>query len=155
MTAQEQLYLEDFAPGTVYPGQVRRLGERQFRMFAEITGDAHPIHYDAQYAARSTFGSCVAHGLLVAAVGALGATPVSPLLEESMVAFVEQGGKFLRPVLLGDEIRTEFEVESVAAKPATGLGLVRFIVRVYGRDGELAMRGYHVYLFRSRGGAPK
>lgn len=118
-----------------------------------ITGDAHPIHYDAEYATRTVFGRRVAHGLLVASVGALGATAVSRRLEESMIAFVEQGCTFLRPVLLDEEVRTEFAVETVLAKPRTSSGLVRFAVRILGADGQLAARGHHVYLLRARGGS--
>ncbi len=155
MQASTQLYFEDFLPGQIYPGQTRSLGEKEFRAFAEVTGDAHPIHYDPEYAARTRFGKCVAHGLLVAAVGALGASSVSARLEESMVALLEHGGKFLKPVLEGDAVRTEFEVESVQPKAASGQGLVRFILRVYGASGDVAMLGHHLYLLKSRKGIAK
>lgn len=147
-----QLYFEDFAPGQVYPGQRRTLDENAFRGFAEITGDAHPIHYDAEYAAHTRFGRRVAHGLLVSAVGALGATPLSAQLEEALVAFVEQDAKFLKPVLIGDEVRTELEVEWTKATSSGATGLIRFAVRVYGADGEVAMLGHHTYLIRTRAG---
>ena len=146
---QSQLYYEDLAPGQVYPGQTRTLGKEEFDLFAKITGDAHPIHYDPEYAARTRFGRQVAHGLLVMAETALGATPLSPRFHESMIAFVEQGCRFLKPVLIGDTLRTELEVESLQKKSG-GLGLVRFIVRLYGADGELALLGHHVYLLKRR-----
>ena len=146
-----QLYVEDFVPGTVYAGQRRTLDEAAFRKFAEATGDAHPIHYDAAYAAGTRFGRQVAHGLLVASAGALGATPLSAQLEESLVAFLEQDAKYLKPVLIGDEVRTEFEVESVKPTSSGTTGVVRFIVRVYGASGEVAMLGHHSYLLKTRG----
>lgn len=154
MAKTPQLYFEDFAPGQVYAGQTRTLGQEQFRLFAEITGDAHPIHYDAEYAARTRFGKPVAHGLLVMAETALGATSLSERLREAMVAFVEQGCRFLKPVLVGDTVRTELEVERTERKSG-GLGFVRFIVRVYGADGEPALVGHHSYLFKSRSEAKK
>ena len=89
-TGDSQLYFEDFAPGQHWPGQERRLDAAEFRAFATLTGDAHPIHYDADYARGTRFGAPVAHGLLVAAIGALGATALSPRLESSMVAFLEK-----------------------------------------------------------------
>jgi acyl dehydratase len=154
MTDTEQLYFEDFAPGQVYPGQTRALAEAQFRLFADITGDAHPIHYDPEYAARTRFGKPVAHGLLVMAVTALGATPLSGRLREAMVAFVDQSCRFLKPVLVGDTVRTEFEVER-AERKSGGLGLIRFIVRVYRADGDLALLGHHAYLLKCRTGTEK
>jgi 3-hydroxybutyryl-CoA dehydratase len=118
-------------------------------MFAETTGDDHPIHYDPEYAARTRFGKQVAHGLLVMAETALGATPLSARFHEAMIAFVEQGCRFLKPVLIGDTIRTELEVESVERK-SNGLGIVRFIVRVYAANGEVALLGHHTYLLKAR-----
>jgi 3-hydroxybutyryl-CoA dehydratase len=145
-----QLYFEDFKPGQVFAGQSRTLDEESFRFFAKITGDAHPIHYDREYAMKTRFGERVAHGLLVMAVTALGATPLSARLEESMVAFVEQGGKFVRAVLIGDMVRTEFEVEQVHETKSPGQGVVRFAVRVLNEKGEEVLAGHHTYLLKRR-----
>lgn len=149
MDASPQLYFDDLQPGQVYPGQTAKLDMEAFRLFARITGDAHPIHYDAEYAARTRFGKPVAHGLLVMAMTALGATPLSGRLREGMVAFVEQDCRFLKPVLVDESIRTELEVERVERKSG-GLGYVRFIVRVFRADGELALAGHHSYLIKCR-----
>ncbi|MFN9127560.1 MAG: MaoC family dehydratase [bacterium] len=145
-----QLYFEVFAAGQVYPGQVRHLDAAAFRTFADLTGDAHPIHYDADYARQTRFGAPVAHGLLVAAVGALGATALSPRLEASMVAFLEQGLRFLAPVLEGDPIQTAFEVESTRPSRDGSRGIVRFIVRVNNGAGTCVAEGFHAYLLRCR-----
>jgi acyl dehydratase len=153
MQADSQLYFNDFSVGAVYPGQSRRLGEEEFRLFAQITGDAHPIHYDPEYAASTVFGKRVAHGLLVMAMSALGATALSERLREAMVAFVEQGCRFMKPILIDETVRTELEVESVQPKSGN-LGLVRFIVRIYRSDGEVALLGHHSYLLKRRIGTP-
>ena len=149
-TGDSQLYFEDFAPGQHWPGQERRLDAAEFRAFATLTGDAHPIHYDADYARGTRFGAPVAHGLLVAAIGALGATALSPRLESSMVAFLEQGMRFLAPVLEGDTIRTAFEVESTRPSRDGSRGVVRFIVRVSNAAGTLVAEGFHAYLISGR-----
>lgn len=141
-----QLWFDDFAPGQSYAGQQRTLDAAAFRTFAALTGDAHPIHYDADYARGTRFGAPVAHGLLVAAVGALGATALSPRLESSMVAFLEQGMRFLAPVLEGDTIHTAFEVESTRPSRDGSRGVVRFIVRVTNAAGTLVAEGFHAYL---------
>ena len=141
-----QLWFDDFAPGQSYPGQQRTLDAAAFRTFAALTGDAHPIHYDADHARGTRFGAPVAHGLLVAAVGALGATALSPRLEASMVAFLEQGMRFLAPVLEGDTIVTAFEVESTRPSRDGHRGVVRFIVRVTNAAGTLVAEGFHAYL---------
>ena len=145
-----QLYFEDFQQGQVYAGQTRTLDEEAFALFAKVTGDAHPIHYDKAYAMKTRFGERVAHGLLVMSVTALGATPLSDRLEESMVAFVEQDGRFLKAVLIGGTVRTEFEVEEVRATKSPAQGIVRFAVRALDDKGEAVLAGHHTYLIKRR-----
>jgi acyl dehydratase len=146
------LYFEDFSAGQVYSGQSRTLGEEAFGKFAQLTGDAHPIHYDREYAMKTRFGERVAHGLLVMSITALGATPLSRRLESSMVAFVEQDCRFLKPVLIGETISTEFEVVEARMVSSAVHGLVRFAVRVRKTSGDLVLAGHHAYLIKRRNG---
>ncbi len=145
-----QLYFEDFKPGQVYPGQTRKVGEEAFGLFAKMTGDAHPIHYDKAYAQKTRFGERVAHGLLLMSMTALGATPLSDRLEESMIAFVEVNGKFLKAVLFGETVSTEFTVEEVRPTRAGGQGIVRFAVGVKNETGEAVLAAHHTYLIKTR-----
>lgn len=145
-----QLYWDDFVPGQVYAGQSRTLDEAAFSGFAAITGDAHPIHYDREYAMKTRFGERVAHGLLVMSITALGATPLSARLEASMIAFVEQDGRFLKAVLIGETVRTEFEVEAVRPSKSPTQGVVRFAVRALDAKGEPVLAGHHTYLLKRR-----
>lgn len=141
-----QLYLEDFSPGQRYEGEVHVLDEKAFAAFASLTGDDHPIHYDKAYAQATRFGERVAHGLLVTAMSALGATALSARLRESMVAFAEQGLRFRRAVLIGDSVRPVFTVEATDAARKR----VRFKVEIFNGKGELAAEGFHEYVLKSR-----
>jgi acyl dehydratase len=143
-----QLYFDDLTLGERFRSPSRTLGDAAFLFFAGVTGDNHPIHYDEEYARATRFGGRVAHGLLVMAMTALGASPLSHRLEESMVAFVEQGGRFLRPVLLGDTVHPEFEVVGLERKGERGL--VRLAVRVTNQRGEMVLEGHHLYLLKCR-----
>lgn len=146
-----QLYADDFAVGQRFAGQSVVLGDAQFRQFAQLTGDRHPIHYDDAYAARTRFGKRLAHGLLVTAITALGATPLSDRLAEAMVAFLEQGMRFIAPALVGDRVTTGFVVEAVALKPEKQTGVVTFSVAVVNEKGDTLASGFHRYLLRMRG----
>jgi acyl dehydratase len=146
-----QLYADDFAVGQRYAGQSVVLGDEQFKQFAQLTGDRHPIHYDDAYAAKTRFGKRLAHGLLVTSITALGATPLSDRLEQSMVAFLEQGMRFTAPALVGDRVSTGFVVESVALKPEKKSGVVTFSIAVVNQRGESLAEGFHRYLLRLRG----
>src|SRR3954469_17401096 len=111
-----------------------------------MTGDAHPLHYDAEYAKKTPFGKPLAHGLLLMSMTALGTTPLSANVEGSMVAFLEQGGKFLKPVLEGDTVTPVLEVEEARPTRSPATGIVRFAVRLANQRGETVLDGFHTYL---------
>lgn len=144
----DQLYFEDFRVGDVFRSPSRTVGDAHFLFFAGMTGDNHPIHYDDAYAKTTPFGARVAHGLLLMGMTALGASPLSHRLEAAMIAFVEQGCRFLRPVLIGDTVHPEFEV--VALEPKGERGVLRLAVRLTNQRAEVVLDGYHVYLLRCR-----
>jgi 3-hydroxybutyryl-CoA dehydratase len=73
MDGDSQLYLDDFVLSDRFRSPGRTLGEAHFLLFAGLTGDNHPIHYDEDYPRQTRFGARVAHGLLVMAMSALGA----------------------------------------------------------------------------------
>lgn len=152
--AKDQLYAEDLAIGTRFAGREHRLDAGGFRAFAALTGDAHPIHYDEGYAARTKFGRPVAHGLYLMALTALGATPLSHRLEAAMIALVDQGCRFVRPGFAGDRLTSEYEVSSVEMKPGGDAALVRFAVRLLDGDGKTVLDGHQTYLLRPRADAP-
>ena len=150
MARAEQWFLDDMTVGTVYPGADKPISEADFRAFAQMTGDDHPIHYDETYAKQSRFGGRVAHGLLLMAHTALGASVLSRHLEDSMIAFVSQDCRFLKPVLVGDHVRAELEVAEVSPKRGRDFGVLRFKVRLFNQRGETVLDGHHEYLFKLR-----
>lgn len=151
LEGEGQLYLDDFQVGDMFAGEWKIVTQEDFLAFARLTGDAHPIHYDEDYARKTRFGRRLAHGLLVVSLTALGATSMSRRVEESMVAFGEEAFRFLKPVFVDDEVRSEFEVAAVKSRPDRDVGTVRFEVRLVGRDGMAFAEGHHIYLFKRRG----
>ena len=141
-------YFEDFYLGERFSTPAKTMTDAHFLFFAGMTGDNHPIHYDDEYAKTTRFGKRVTHGLLVASMTASGASTLSPLLEGSIVAFVEQSSRFLKPVLIGDTIASELEVTELV--PKTDMGLLRLTTRVTNQRGEIVLEGTHVYLIKKR-----
>lgn len=147
---EPQLFADDLALGQSFVGTPRKIGDDQFTDFARMTGDDHPIHYDDAYAAKTRFGKRLAHGLLVMSMTALGATPMSRRIEDAMVAFVEQGARFLKPVLVGDTLTSQFEVASIDRKEGRDAAKVRFNVRLVNDRNETVLEGHHTYLLLCR-----
>ena len=148
----EQLHFEDFRVGDVYESPPRTLGEKDFLAFQALTGDDHPIHYDAEYCRRLGHPERLAHGLLVMAHTALGASSLAPRVHDSMVAFLEQSGRFLKPVYVGDTLRPRLVVAELKAQRTTGVVTLR--AEMLNQRGETVLEGRHVYLVRRRAARP-
>ena len=118
----EQLFLDDFSAGQTYPGQPRTMTKDDILSFAALTGDAHPIHYDDEYAKSTRFGRPIVHGLHLMALTALGATPLSAQLTDSMIAMLEQQATFRKPVFKDDTLRPQIEIEAIDRQPGKDWG---------------------------------
>jgi acyl dehydratase len=104
------------------------------RTFAALSGDYNPLHFDAEFAARTKFGRLVAQGGLT--TGLLHALVAMDLPGPGTV-FLSQNWKFTAPVFIDDTITAEAEVLSVhATKPVTELG-----VKVTRTDGTTVLEG--------------
>ena len=147
-----QLFLEDFAEGQRFEGPSRTIRDEDVFSFSALTGDRHPIHYDAEYAKATRFGRPVVHGLHLTSLTALGSTPLTEQLGASMIAFVEQGARFLKPVFVNDTLRAEFEIADGEPKPGRDWGRLKLAVKLVNQHGETVLEGHHVYMLRSRSG---
>lgn len=149
MTAvDEQLYFEDFKLGARFSSPSRTLTDTHFILFAGVTGDNHPVHYDDEYARATPFKRRVAHGLLVMSMTAVGASPLSHRIRSTVLSFSEQGCRFMLPVFIGDTVYPEHEVSGL--EPKGDRGVVRLTVRVRNQHGHTVVEGFHVYLIRCR-----
>lgn len=142
----KQLFFDDLTVGDRFEGPSRTIGEPHFFAFASLTGDSHPIHYDAAYAAAHPFEKRVAHGLLLASLTAVGGTELSGALVDSMIAFLSQSTSFRKPVFIGDTITPVVEISELI--PKEGRGVVKVRVTLVNQDGDEVLEGEHVYLLR-------
>jgi 3-hydroxybutyryl-CoA dehydratase len=143
-----QRWFEDFTVGDRFGSPGRTLTDAHFMFFAGMTGDAHPIHYDDEYARHTRFGRRLAHGLLLTSLTALGASTLAPILEHSIVAFVEQTTRFRAPVFIGDTVKPDHEVVGLERKRSAGLLTLR--VTLTNQRGETVLEGEHRYLIAYR-----
>ncbi len=129
---------------SVWPQGAPRVGDRatmtrtveteDIERFTAMSGDRNPVHYDADIAARTRFGSIVVQGGVTSAI--LNAV-VAEKLPGPGTVFLETHWKFLAPTRPGDEITGEVEVTSVRDdKPITTL-----LTRVVRGDGVVAIEG--------------
>lgn len=144
----EPHWFEDFKVGDAFESPSKTLNDAHFMFFAGLTGDAHPIHYDDEYAKGTRFGRRLTHGLLLTSMTAVGASTLSPLTDHSLVAFVEQTMRFLAPAFVGDTIKPRHEVVALERKRSAGLLTLK--VTLTNQRGETILEGQHKYLIRYR-----
>jgi acyl dehydratase len=102
--------------------------------FAKLTGDYNPLHFDADFAARTRFKGLVVQGGLT--TGLLHALVAMDLPGPGSV-FLSQQWKFTAPVYIDDTITAEAEVVSVHAnKPVTQIRVL-----VTRQTGEVVLEG--------------
>ncbi len=133
--------------GQVFSMPSKTLTDAHFLFFSGLTGDNHPIHYDVEYAKSTKFGAPLAHGLLLAGMTALGGSDASFQIDGFV--FIEQGSRFLKPVTVGDTIRTELTVEKIWQEGKRRF--VRFATAMINQRDETVLEGFHIYQIVPRG----
>jgi len=102
-------FLEDLTVGQ--RAELRRtVTERDLVAFAEVTGDNNPVHLDEAYAATTSFGGRIAHGMLSA--GYISAVLGTQLPGPGAI-YVSQTLNFRRPVRIGDEVTAEVTITAI------------------------------------------
>ena len=122
----------------------RTIGEADLISFAALTGDWHPQHADAEWAAAGPFGERVAHGMLVLSY-AFGLLPIDP--ERVAALRSVRSAVFKRPVAIGTTITAEAEVAALRPLDAEH-GLVELALRVRDGEGRIVARGAVEVLWR-------
>ena len=148
-----QRYLDDFTPGEVFKSAPHLLSDKHFAAFAAMTGDAHPLHYDADYARAKGWDAPLAHGLLLFGLCALGAAPISGELTESMVAMLGNEARYKRPAFIGDTVTPQFTVVSVEPK-SDERGIVRLAITLYNQRDEVVQVLIANLIVPRRAGSP-
>src|SRR4030095_7569692 len=92
------LYFEDLTVG-LSERLVKTISSSDVVGFAEITGDRHPIHLSEHFAARTPFGTRIAHGLYTA--GLISAV-LGTRLPGPGAVYVSQTLNFRAPARIGD-----------------------------------------------------
>ncbi len=143
-----QRYFEDFHLGETFAIPSRTVTDAQFLAFQAASGDNHPVHYDREYCRRHGHRDLLAHGFQVVAQTAPGAGLFPHLVEESLMGFIEQSSRFLKPVYCGDTLYPMLEVAEL--KPQRTTGVLALRSTIHNQTGELVMEGTLRFLLKKR-----
>jgi len=100
------LYFEDLAVGMSETFS-KTVSSSDVVGFAEVTGDRNPIHLSQHFAAKTPFGTRIAHGLYTASL-------ISAILGTRLpgpgAVYISQTLNFRSPVRIGDTVTVRVEV---------------------------------------------
>lgn len=145
----EPIYYEDLTPGAVFMAPEREIVEADLSLFAQVSGDDHPIHTSDAYAGTTPFGRRIAHGPfgIALAIGQFGRIPG---FQETAIAMIDvDAWAFKAPVYIGDVITVEVSIlEKKLRRP--GVGLIQRGFRLLKADGSVAQEGRSAMLIACR-----
>lgn len=101
-----KLYFEDLAVG-LRERHEKTVASSDVVGFAEATGDRNPIHLSEHFAAKTPFGTRIAHGLYTAS---LISAVLGTRLPGPGAVYISQTLNFRAPVRIGDTVAVEVEV---------------------------------------------
>ncbi|MDB4888773.1 MAG: Phosphate butyryltransferase [Gemmatimonadetes bacterium] len=108
--------------------------EQRIAAFAEVSGDANPIHLDASFAAKTMFQERIAHGMLLASF-------ISAVLGNELpglgTIYLSQTLRFTRPAHIGDTITAKVTITSLRPDKR----LVELETECTNQNGEIVLSG--------------
>jgi acyl dehydratase len=122
---------------TISKGQVfrltRKFSQEEVLVFAKLSGDSNPIHYDKIFCEGTKFKKPIIHGML-------GASLFSNLLGNNITGsiYISQSLKFLKPIYIDEEVEALVTVKDIIKEK----GRITLLTELFKRDTkELATDG--------------
>jgi acyl dehydratase len=145
---EQSIYYEDYRLGSVRLTHGRTITETDFVVHAGHTGDFFPHHLDAEFMKTTPFGQRIAHGTMIFAIGVgLTATLINPVA----FSYGYDRLRFIRPVFIGDTIRTRVTIAAKEDDPRrSGQGRVIERCEVLNHRDEVVLAADHILLVEKR-----
>ena len=145
---EQSIYYEDYQLGSTRLTHGRTITETDFVVHAGHTGDFFPHHLDAEFMKTTPFGQRIAHGTMVFAIGVgLTATLINPVA----FSYGYDRLRFIRPVFIGDTIRTRVTIAAKEEDPRrTTQGRVVERCEVLNQRDEVVLAADHILLVDKR-----
>lgn len=142
--SEQVIYFEDYEFEAQRITYGRTITETDFVVHAGHTGDFFPHHMDAEFAKTLPGGQRIAHGTMIFAIGVgLTATLINPVA----FSYGYDRLRFVRPVHIGDTIRTRVTISAKEDDPKrTNLGRVTERCEVLNQRDEVVLACDHILL---------
>lgn len=130
--------MKNYTLGELFVGQTASFSKALTRadmvLFASCSGDMNPVHLDDAYAATTSFGGPVGHGMWT---GALVSAAIATCLPGPGSVYRSQSLTFKAPVRPGDVVTVHLTVNSIREK----VRLVEIACEAVNQEGKVVAKG--------------
>jgi monoamine oxidase len=141
---EQVIHFEDYQIGNARVTTGRTITETDFVVHAGHTGDFFPHHMDAEFAKTLPGGQRIAHGTMVFSIG-VGLT--ASLINPVAFSYGYDRLRFVRPVHIGDTIRTRVTISSKEDDPKRmHMGRVVERCEVLNQRNEVVLAADHILI---------
>lgn len=141
---EQTLFFEDYELGSRRVTTGRTMTETDFVVHAGHTGDFFPHHMDSEFAKTLPGGQRIAHGTMIFSIG-IGMT--ASLINPVAFSYGYDRLRFVRPVHIGDTIRTRVTISSKEDDPKRAdKGRVIERCEVLNQRDEVVLAADHILL---------
>ncbi len=112
----------------------KTLTQQDVILFAACSGDVNPVHLDKEYAATTTFGEPIGHGMWT---GALVSAAIATCLPGPGSVYRSQSLNFKHPVKIGDTVTITLVISEIKER----VKLVTIECEAHNQDGKLIAKG--------------
>ncbi len=139
----EKKYFDEYRIDDVRETMGRTITETDIVIHAGQTGDFFPHHMDEEWCKTQPFKKRIAHGTLIFSI-AVGAT--ANVINEVAMTYGYERLRFIKPVFIGDTIKTKVTIKEKKDHKKPGYGLVTEQLEVFNQNNELVMVCDHILL---------
>ena len=142
--SEQTIYFEEYELSHQRITYGRTITETDFVVHAGHTGDFFPHHMDVEFAKTLPGGQRIAHGTMIFAIGVgLTATLINPVA----FSYGYDRLRFVRPVHIGDTIRTRVTISAKEDDPKrANMGRVTERCEVLNQRDEVVLACDHILL---------
>lgn len=151
----EGRYFKDFEVGHLYRSQFgRTVTEADNSLFTHLTMNSNPLHFDAEYTRKSTWGQILVNSTFTLAL--VVGMSVPDVSENAVANLGWEEVKLPNPVFVGDTIYCETEVLAVReSKSNPKAGIVQVRSRGINQDGKVVIVFKRSVMIYRRDSSPK
>jgi acyl dehydratase len=143
-------YFEDVVVGAEYCSPARTITEADVQIFADFSGDHHPLHMDEAYARTTPYGRRVVHGLLGLAIIEGLRLQVPEIQAVRDTVSLGWNWSFKGPIFIGDAIRLRIRIAAKRETSKGDRGVVTEAVQMLNQRGEVVQEGEHTTMVWKR-----